>query len=88
MFPTIPLEANRTLPEISFKQFQNINYAELDCIFAESGADREMDFDIEAETERLYYNGEFQQLIRTREDYELELDILDSMERFNIPKRN
>ena len=83
MFPTIPLEASRTLPEISLEQFENINYDELNCIFAESGADRELDFDIEAETEKLYYNGEFQQLIRTKADYKLEFN-KEYQRRYNV----
>ena len=74
MFPTIPAEANHTLPEISLEQFEEINEQELHCIFAESGADREQDFDPEQLTVRYYLNGEFPQLIRTREDMNTELN--------------
>jgi len=84
---TIPLETNHTLPEISLEQFEDINEVELNCIFAESSSDREMDFDIEAEIEKLYYNGQYSQLIRTRSDYKLKLDMLNAMERFNIPRK-
>ena len=64
MFPTIPLEASRTLPEISLELFEDINESELNCIFAELGMDRELDFDREAEVEKLYFNGKYSQLIR------------------------
>lgn len=40
-----------TLPE-----FAHVNQQELDCIFAETGADREMCFSPESETERLLNN--------------------------------
>ncbi len=79
MFPTIPLEAKEILPEISLEQFEDINDVELTCIFAESGMDRELDFDREAEVEKLYYNGQFPQLIRTRVDTNT---ILDDIERY------
>ena len=74
MFPTIPY-CSHTLPEISLDQFEDINESELDCIFAESGADKELDFDRETEVEKLYYGTKYPQLIRTRKDYELEIKI-------------
>ncbi len=77
MFPTIPLEANRTLPEISLEQFEDINDIEFNYIFAELGMDRELDFDKELEVEKLYYNGEFPQLIRTREDHEYQSVVIN-----------
>lgn len=51
-------------PDISLELFQEINEIELTCIFAESGLDRELDFDRESEEEKLYYSQEFPHLIR------------------------
>ena len=73
MFPGIPLSAIKILPEISLEQFEDINEVEFNCIFAESGADREADFDREAEIEKIYYNGNYSQLIRTRDGYQKEI---------------
>ena len=80
MFPTIPLEAHRTLPEISMEQFMKVNEQELNCIFAESGADKESDFDYEVAVERLYYQTNmYYTLIRTRKEYDRE----DELRLFN-----
>ena len=73
MFPTIPLEAHKTLPEISMEQFMEVNEQELNCIFAETDADRELDFDYETAVERLYYQTNmYYTLIRTRKEYNRE----------------
>jgi hypothetical protein len=40
--------------ELSLEEFEVVNEVELSCIFAESGADREMDFDVESEILKLY----------------------------------
>jgi len=40
---------------LEFEEFQEVNENELNCIFAESGADREMDFDRETQEEKIYY---------------------------------
>lgn len=37
-----------------FEKWLEINESELNCIFAESGADRELDFDREREEEKLF----------------------------------
>jgi hypothetical protein len=37
-----------------FDTWSEVNEKELDCIFAETGADRELDFDREKEEEILY----------------------------------
>lgn len=68
MFPGIPY-TEFELPEISLEQFEEINEQELNCIFAETGADREVDFNHEGGTEELYFNNKYPQLIRTREAY-------------------
>jgi len=39
--------------------WSEINETELDCIFAETGADRELDFDREKEEEILYIEYKF-----------------------------
>ena len=39
---------------LSLEEFEEVNEAELRCIFAESGADREMDFDLEDAVLELY----------------------------------
>ena len=49
---------------MELEEFSEINEQELTCIFAESGADREMDFDREAEEARLLESSEYPQLIR------------------------
>ena len=61
--------------KISYEEFVDINDQELTCIFAESGADRELDFDREAEVENIYLGKDYTHLARTRKDYELELKI-------------
>ena len=43
--------------KLDFEEFQEINEVELTCIFAESGADRELDFDLESEIGNLYEEG-------------------------------
>lgn len=39
----------------NFEKWIEINENELKCIFAESGADRELDFDQEKEEEELFF---------------------------------
>lgn len=55
---------------ITLEQFTEVNDQELNCIFAETGADRELDFDRELAIEKLYENTEYVQLIRTPRDLE------------------
>ena len=55
---------------IPLEQFTELNDQELTCIFAETGADRELDFDRELAIEKLYENTEYAQLIRTPRDLE------------------
>lgn len=87
MFPTIP-HCSHTLPEISLEQFEECNEQELNCIFAESGADREPEYNQEGATEAIYLGKDFQHLIRTREAYSKWLNDeaqkqVDAMELFN-----
>ena len=42
---------------MTFEQWLNINEQELDCIFAESGSDREYDFDREEAEYTIYEAG-------------------------------
>tara|TARA_Y100001963_G_scaffold148560_1_gene226665 strand:- start:906 stop:1091 length:186 start_codon:yes stop_codon:yes gene_type:complete len=48
---------------LSFEDWCQTNDKELQCQFAETGADREMDFDMELESEYIYDNfrNHFQQ---------------------------
>lgn len=41
-----------------FEKWSEVNGKELDCIFAETGADREMDFDRESAEMELFENQE------------------------------
>ena len=41
----------------TLEMFEEVNEAELRCIFAESGADREQDFDYDEEVLKLYEKG-------------------------------
>ena len=41
---------------LSYDEFVEINDQEFDCIFAESGADRELDFNRENEVEKFYFD--------------------------------
>jgi len=43
---------------LEFSEWISINDVELDCIFGESGADRELDFDYEQIVEDIYERGE------------------------------
>jgi hypothetical protein len=43
-----------TKQPLTFEQWYAINEQELDCIYAETGADRELDFDREADEEDRY----------------------------------
>lgn len=56
------------MQELTFEEFAEINEEELTCIFAETGADREMDFDREAEEERIFNSNEYSILIRTKDE--------------------
>jgi len=49
--------------KISLEEFIDINENELTCIFAETGADRELDFDEEYQIEKLYDMGDYGCLI-------------------------
>jgi hypothetical protein len=40
--------------ELTLEEFEEVNEVELRCIFAESGADRELDFDLEDAVLKLY----------------------------------
>lgn len=42
------------IPHYDFETWSYINASELDCIFAETGADRELDFDREKAEEELH----------------------------------
>ena len=44
--------------EFDLEEFEQTNEDELNCIFAESGQDREMDFDREQAVEKLFDNEE------------------------------
>lgn len=50
--------------KLSYEEFEEINYDELNCIFAETGADREIDFNKERRIEELYESKQYPQLIR------------------------
>jgi len=47
-------EYSQLIDESDFELWCEINEQELSCIFAESGADRELDYDREKEEERLF----------------------------------
>ena len=66
---TIPSGTNYILPDYSLEDFEELNYDELNCIFAESGADREPDYDRETEVEKLYFQGGYNQLKRYTRDF-------------------
>jgi hypothetical protein len=55
---------------LDLETFQEVNEVELNCIFAESGADRELDFDYDEYCASLLYSTEYPQLIRKKEKYE------------------
>ena len=59
--------------ELTLEEFTDINESELNCIFAESGIDRELEFSHENETEELYFSDKYSHLIRTRNEYDKEL---------------
>ena len=40
--------------DLDYGSWLDLNECELNCIFAETGADREMDFDREVEEQKLY----------------------------------
>ncbi len=58
-----------TIPTpLTLEQFITVNEQELNCIFAESGADREYDFDRESDECDLYESpAQYPQLITTLE---------------------
>ena len=68
MFPGIP-HSSHTLPEISLEQFEEINESELNCIFAETGADREVYFNRDNEIEKIYLGKNYMHLVRTKNEY-------------------
>ena len=43
------------IPSADFEEWSTVNEQELNCIFAETGADREMDFDREKEEHTLFH---------------------------------
>ena len=60
---------NTTSNKLSLEEFQEINEIALDIIFAETGADRELDFNYESEVEKLYNSDLYSnQLYRTKLD--------------------
>lgn len=42
--------------KLTFDEFLEVNKGELACIFAETGMDKEPDFNYDMEVEHLYYN--------------------------------
>lgn len=56
------------MSELDFNDFCEVNEEELSTIFAETGADRELDFDRERNEERIYNNKSiYPQLIRIQQ---------------------
>lgn len=56
------------MSELDFSDFCEVNEEELSTIFAETGADRELDFDRERYEERIYNNKSiYPQLIRIQQ---------------------
>ena len=43
---------------LSFEDWLDVNDNELTCMFAETGADRELDFDFEQEASQIYEQGD------------------------------
>ena len=66
---------NENNEKLTFEEFCEINENEITCILAESGIDREIDFDREVEEERLYYKqDQYKALVKYRDE---KIDFLD-----------
>jgi len=55
--------------KLELEEFQEINKDDLNCIFGESGSNREPDFDYDQQCEYLLHNDdEYSYLIREKEE--------------------
>lgn len=48
-----------SMRQLTIEEFDEVNTVELDCIFAETGADRESCFDRESRVETMWFDEDF-----------------------------